>query len=161
MRRAVGALAFALFAYAPREHDHQCPRTERGHPIEGMCIAKKPWRCADRHKGERITQDLPSCFLYSSNYGEHGKSSTGIVVDTNKRQCPEMRWCPEEDNEEQKTRFNRQTAGRCSPADDGRQRAGGAADHDVLRSPSLEPCRVDNDVKKDREGKQRRRKPIH
>ena len=72
-----------------------------------------------------------------------------------------MRRCPEEDNEEQKTRLDRQTAGRCRPADDGRQRAGGAADHDVLRSPSLEPCRVDNDIKKDREGKQRRRKPTY
>src|SRR5256714_6394331 len=161
MGRTVSALAFALFTNLPRKHDHQCPTGERGHPIESMCIAEKPWRGADRHEDEGITQDLPPCFLCSSNYGEHRKSSTDIVVDANERQRPEMRRCPEEDNEEQKTRFDRQTARRCRPADDGRQRAGGTTDDDILRSQALEPCRVDNDVKKDREGKERRREPVY
>ena len=42
------------------------------------------------------------------------------------------------------------------PADHRRKRAGGAADDDVLRRPSLQPHRVHDDVEEDREGEQRR-----
>src|SRR5690348_7099187 len=100
MRGAVLVLAFALFAHSIRKHDHQCPRHERSRPVERMCIAKKPWRSTDRHEGEGIPQDLPPRCLCAGNYGQHRKSSPGVVVDTNERQCPEMRGRPEEDSEE-------------------------------------------------------------
>ena len=51
-------------------------------------------------------------------------------------------------------------AGRRRPADHRRQRARGAADHDVLRGRALQPDRIDHHVEEDREGEQRRRKQI-
>ena len=45
-------------------------------------------------------------------------------------------------------------AGGCGPADHRRQRAGGAADDDVVRRAPLQPGRVDHDVEEDREGEQ-------
>src|SRR5262249_1017753 len=67
----------------------------------------------------------------------------------------------EEDDEEEETRLDRDAAGRRHPADDGRKGARGAADNDVPRRRPLEPYRIDNDVKEDREGEQRRREPAH
>src|SRR5262249_3279637 len=79
----------------------------------------------------------------------------------NERQRPEMWRRPEEDDEEEETRLDRDAAGRRHPADDGRKGARSAADNDVLRRRSLEPCRIDSNVKEDRKGKQRRREPAH
>src|SRR5262249_58411736 len=90
---------------------------------------------------------------------EHRNASAGIVVDANERQRPEMWRRPEEDDEKEETRLDRDAAGHRHPADDRRKGARGAADNDVLRRRSLEPCRIDSDVKEDRESKQWRRGP--
>ena len=50
--------------------------------------------------------------------------------------------------------------GRRRVGDDGRQRACGAADDDVLRRRALQPHRVDDGIEEDREGEQGGRQPV-
>ena len=70
-----------------------------------------------------------------------------------------MRRGPQEDDREQQHRHQRDLAGRRDPADQRRERAGAAADDDVLRRARLEPDRVDHRVVEDRDGEDRRRQP--
>ncbi len=77
-----------------------------------------------------------------------------------------MRRRPQEDDEEQDQRHRGDRAGDGGPADQRRERAGRAADDDVLRRPPLQPHRVDEDVERDRGGEQSggdqiRRQPHH
>ncbi len=68
-----------------------------------------------------------------------------------------MRRRPEEDDEEEQHAL--EADARPSdrrPADHGREGAGGAADHDVLRRRALQPHRVDDGIEEDGEGEQRR-----
>ena len=51
-------------------------------------------------------------------------------------------------------------AGRGDPADQRRERPGGAADDDILRRARLQPHGIDQHVEQDRRGKQRRRQPV-
>ena len=70
-----------------------------------------------------------------------------VVALVQQRERPEVRRRPVEDDQEEQDRRQsrcRPVAGR--PADERRKRARGAADHDVLRRPALEPARVDEDV---------------
>src|SRR5262249_12680353 len=82
----------------------------------GVGITKKPRRRADRYEDDGITQNLPSRFLCSSNYGKHRQTGARVLIDANERQRPEMRRRPEEDDEEEQTRLDRDTAGGCRPA---------------------------------------------
>ena len=71
-----------------------------------------------------------------------------------------MRRRPEKDDREQRDRAPADIAGDRGPADQRRQRAGRAADHDVLRRPALQPDRIDEDVEGDRQRQQLRRHPV-
>ena len=134
---ALGALAVTLPAHAPSERDHQRAGEERAHAVDYLGIAEKPRRRANRHETDGIEQYLPPRFLRPGNHRKHRNPSAGVVVDANERQRPEMWRRPEEDDEEEETRLDRDAAGRRHPADDGRKGARGAADNDILRRRSL------------------------
>ena len=71
-----------------------------------------------------------------------------------------MRRRPEEDDREEQQRRNGDVPGGCGPADQGRDRAGGAADDDVLRCRALQPARVDEDVEEVAGQSQQRRQHV-
>ena len=72
-----------------------------------------------------------------------------------------MRRRPEEDDQEQEQRRQAQVARRRRPADERRDRAGGAADHDVLRRRPLQPARVDEHVEEAADEREHRGQHVH
>src|ERR1700722_11734373 len=87
---------------------------------------------------------------------QHRDPRTGIFVATIERKRPEMRWRPQEDDQEQDKRFKAYLSRGGRPADHWRKCAGGAADDDVLWRPPLQPNRVHGVVEEDRKSKQAR-----
>ena len=77
---------------------------------------------------------------------QHRDSGFVVVGVRHQRERPEMRRRPQEDQREERERRRPEMSGHGGPADQRRNRAGGAADHDVQRRDSLEPHRVDHDV---------------
>src|SRR5262249_27046128 len=161
VRRALGALAVTLAAHPPGERDHQHAGEERCHPVNCVGIAEKPRGRTDWYEPDGIEQNLSPRFLRPGNHREHRNASAGVVVGANERQRPEMWRRPEEEEGKEETGLDREAPRPRPPADDGRKGARGAADNNVLRRRSLEPCRIDSNVKEDREGEQRRREPAH
>jgi hypothetical protein len=71
-----------------------------------------------------------------------------------------MRRRPQEDDGEQHDAGPADLPAHDCFADHRRKGSGGAADHDVLRRPALQPHRVDHGIKEDGEGQQPRRQPV-
>src|SRR6266702_3526699 len=128
-----------------------------GHAVQRPGIAEQPRCNADRRQHQRVAQNLAPRFGRAGHNRKHRHASAGVIVRAIKRQRPEMRRRPQEDDQEQDQRLDREAAGGCRPADHRRQRASGAADDDVLWRYAFEPDRVDADIKADGEGEQRRR----
>src|SRR5215472_8208404 len=47
---------------------------------------------------QRVENDLSVGGILSGNYRQHGNVSAGIVLLEQERQCPEVRWCPQKDD---------------------------------------------------------------
>src|SRR5262249_46105136 len=102
-----------------------------------------------------IDQDLPRCRNRSGNHRQHRNSGTGVFIGTSKRQRPEMRRRPKEDNKKQDERLRRDLAGCGGPANYGWKCTPSASDDNVLWRLPLQPHRVHDDIKEDRKGEQR------
>ena len=76
----------------------------------------------------------------------HRHVCLGVLPLLDQGQRPEVWRCPVEDDGEQVQRREVQGAGHAGPAHQRGERAGGAADHDVLRAPALEADGVDEDI---------------
>ncbi len=84
-----------------------------------------------------------------AHHRHHRDPGPGVVRLLDQRERPEVRRRPVEDDGEQIDRRQIEPAGHGRPAHQRRKRAGGAADHDVLRARPLEPDGVDEDVEQE------------
>src|SRR5258708_3879493 len=78
--------------------------------------------------------------------GKHRSAGAGVLASAIEGARTEMWRGPQKDDRKKHQRLEADAAGRRRPADDRRQRSGGAADHDVLRRAPLQPGRVNDDV---------------
>ena len=109
-----------------------------------------------RDQKHAVGENLPRCCGAPANDGQHRHARTGVVVGASERQRPEVRWGPQEDDQEQDERLEPDGSGSRRPANHRWKSAGSATDDNVLRRPPLQPDRIHGDVDEDREGKQRR-----
>src|SRR5712672_144670 len=147
-------------AQSQREPDEERSTRDGGHAVDGAGQPEPPWQQRNRNQEDAVDKDVPGRRGSSGNDRQHGDAGTGIVVGAIECEGPEMRRRPQEDDQEQDQRLEPDLAGRRRPTDHRRQRAGGAADDDVLRRAPFQPHRVHDDVEKDREGEQGRRRDI-
>src|SRR5262249_43422477 len=86
---------------------------------------------ASGREPEGIEESRPPRSRRPGNDGEHGEAGGGVVVGQNERKRKEMGGRPEKYDEKEKTRPERDAAGRPPPADEGRKGPCGTADNDV------------------------------
>ena len=127
---------------------------QRSNPaIDRAGKADQPGRHAKRRQRQRIDQDLLAGFTCAGGHGQHGHASLGVILMRPKRQRPEMRRRPDEDDGKKNDRHQRDVARHRGPADQRRKGARGTADDDVLGRAALQPHRVNHHIKQDGKGK--------
>ena len=128
-----------------RAEDERRPEVDRAHP------GHREQDERDRHQQEGVERDLAGRLGDAPDHRQHRDPGSLVVLPDPERQRPEMGRRPVEDDREQDERREGHRAGDRGPTDDRRQRAGRAADDDVLRGRPLEHDRVDDDVEGDRQ----------
>ena len=103
-----------------------------------------------------IGEDLPGDSRRRGDDGQHGNTCSGVIVPEAHRQRPVVRRGPEEHDQEQQHRLQREAAGDRGPADQRGQAARDATPHDVLRRSPLQQDGVHHDVEDVRGDRQRR-----
>ena len=77
---------------------------------------------------------------------QHRQTGAPIILDPVERQRPEVRWRPDENDQEEHQRLRTDVIGHRCPAEHRRHRAGRTADHDVLGRGRLEHDGVDQGI---------------
>src|SRR5262249_53930661 len=102
------------------------------HAIDRACKPECPGQLRSENKEAAVDQDLPRRCGASRNNRQHGNTGAGILISAMERESPERGRRPEEDDKEESKRLEPHLSGRRGPSDDRGQRAGGAADNNVL-----------------------------
>ena len=134
---------------------------QRGNPaIDRPGKADQPGRHPKRRQRQRIDQDLFAGFARAGGHGQHGYAGLGVILMRPKRQRPEMRRRPDEDDGEKNNRHQRDVARHRGPADQRRKGARGTANNDILGRTALQPHGVNHHIEQDGKGKHASRQVI-
>src|SRR5690606_24918488 len=117
-------------------------------------IAHEIGHDGDREEQGAVKNDMPAGDVAPGDDRQHRHAGIGVVDIAPQRQRPEMRRRPHENNGKKNERFKAHIARNGGPSDHRRERAGGAADDNILRRAALQPDRIDKYVKGDRDRKQ-------
>ena len=93
-----------------------------------------------------IKQNMQAGKFHAVCYRQHRDFDFGVFFASGDRQRPEMRRCPDENDQKQQQRIRMHFAGHRAPAQQRRSRSDSAADNDVLRRHPFEVDRINNRV---------------
>src|SRR5690606_35372865 len=99
-------------------------KNDGGSEVDEPTQPDKAGRCSERRQEDTIDQDLASRLIASGNDGQHGHPDPLVVARTIKRQRPEVRWSPEENDQEEQNALEAHRPRYSRPADHGREGAG-------------------------------------
>src|SRR5215467_3854637 len=127
-----GSISSAAPDQFQRERNERRSANCSGCAIDRAGKSKRPRQQRNRKQHYGVDQDLSFGFSAAGHHRQHGDTDAGIFVSAIERQRPEMRWRPQEYDQEQDKRLNSDIAACGHPADHRRKRASCATDHDVL-----------------------------
>src|SRR5258707_4385052 len=100
-----------------REQKEKRPADGGDRAIRRACKPQYPGQLRGQNREAAVDQDLPRCCSASRDNRQHRYACTRVVVGTIKRESPEMRRRPKEDNEEQRKRLDPDFSGCRGPSD--------------------------------------------
>src|SRR6201999_404605 len=107
-------------AQADREQNEGRSTDGGDRAIYSACKPDRPWQLRGESQQAAVDQDLPRRRSTSRDNRQHRHACTRVVTGAVERQGPEMRRGPQEDDEEERKRFEPYVSGRRGPSDHGR-----------------------------------------